>query len=236
MDKHRGAMEGMTVRSMDGHKLGTVIYCGDADFQVEKGLFFPKEYTASYDDIAEIKDGELYLGRSSFELAEGRRTEMGRADSSAELATERDFSADRAELGREDQTTIPVAEEELETQKRMKQAGEIRVNKTVKTEEKTVKVPVMKEEVRVESVPGDYRELSGEEKPFRESTTTIPIHEEEVEVRKRPVVKEEVRISKQAREDQETIRENVRKEDVDVERSGNIDLEEERELLKKKAG
>lgn len=56
-----GFGEDMVVRSADGEKLGAVIYCGEEQFIVEKGLFFPKDFTFSYDDIQELRDGELIV-------------------------------------------------------------------------------------------------------------------------------------------------------------------------------
>ncbi len=53
--------EGMIVRSSDGAKLGRVALLGEHDFQVEKGAFFPREYVASYGEIAGIRDDEVIL-------------------------------------------------------------------------------------------------------------------------------------------------------------------------------
>jgi hypothetical protein len=49
-------MRGMSVRSRDGKELGTVIRCNEADFQIEKGVFFPDEYLASYEDVDTIRE------------------------------------------------------------------------------------------------------------------------------------------------------------------------------------
>jgi hypothetical protein len=59
--------EGMTVRSADGHKLGKVYAVGDLEFQIEKGLFFPKDYAVRYEEIRELRHGDIILahGRES---------------------------------------------------------------------------------------------------------------------------------------------------------------------------
>ncbi|HEX5752759.1 MAG TPA: hypothetical protein VFZ09_41525 [Archangium sp.] len=59
--------EGMTVRSIDGHKLGKVYAVGDSEFHIEKGLFFPKDYSVRYAEISELRNGEVILahGRDS---------------------------------------------------------------------------------------------------------------------------------------------------------------------------
>jgi len=60
--------EGMMVRSADGAKLGRVALIGERDFQIEKGIFFPREYVASFADVAEIRGEEVILqvDKSSF--------------------------------------------------------------------------------------------------------------------------------------------------------------------------
>lgn len=53
--------EGMTVRSIDGEKLGKVFAVQDGEFLIEKGLFFPKDYVCRYAEISDIRDGEIIL-------------------------------------------------------------------------------------------------------------------------------------------------------------------------------
>jgi hypothetical protein len=60
--------EGMTVRSIDGHKLGKVYAVGDSEFHIEKGLFFPKDYSVRYSEISELRNGELILAHGKDSL------------------------------------------------------------------------------------------------------------------------------------------------------------------------
>jgi hypothetical protein len=53
--------EGMTVRSIDGEKLGRIFAIHDGEFLIEKGLFFPKDYVCSYSEISDLRDGEVIL-------------------------------------------------------------------------------------------------------------------------------------------------------------------------------
>ncbi len=53
---------------------------------------------------------------------------------------------------------------------------------------------------------------------FREDETRIPLMEEEVQVSKRPVVKEEVRAHKTTRTETRDVSGEVRKEDIEVKR------------------
>lgn len=60
--------EGMTVRSIDGHKLGKVYAVGETEFHIEKGLFFPKDYSVRYAEISDIRNGEIILAHGKESL------------------------------------------------------------------------------------------------------------------------------------------------------------------------
>ncbi len=65
MVSRESLQSGMTVRSVHGERLGHILALGDAQFCIEKGLFFKKGFFASYGEIKEVRDGEviLLLGR-----------------------------------------------------------------------------------------------------------------------------------------------------------------------------
>lgn len=52
---------GMVVRSDEGEELGKIHSIGIASFVVEKGLFFPEDSLLGYEDVQEIRDGEVIL-------------------------------------------------------------------------------------------------------------------------------------------------------------------------------
>ena len=109
---------------------------------------------------------------------------------------------------------VQRTEEELAAGTREREAGEVRVQKNVRTDRESIAVPTRHEEVSVERVP-----LSGEasEAQIGEDEVNVPVTEEEVVVSKRPVVKEEVRIRKDVVEDTQIVEEDVRREEIDVE-------------------
>ena len=109
---------------------------------------------------------------------------------------------------------VQRTEEELAAGTREREAGEVRVQKNVRTDRESIAVPTRHEEVSVERVP-----LSGEasEAEIGEAEVQVPVTEEEVVVSKRPVVKEEVRIRKDVVEDTQIVEEDVRREEIDVE-------------------
>jgi len=60
--------EGMTVRSVDGHRLGKVYAVGETEFHIEKGLFFPKDYSVRYSEISDLRNGEIILAHGKDSL------------------------------------------------------------------------------------------------------------------------------------------------------------------------
>ena len=70
MQKYPNFVEGMTVRSTDGEKLGTVTQLEDDYMTVEKGFFFPKDFTIRYDDISTLRDGEIILSHATNDLSD----------------------------------------------------------------------------------------------------------------------------------------------------------------------
>ncbi|GMT98151.1 hypothetical protein KH5H1_22700 [Corallococcus caeni] len=74
MIKRNDIKEGMTVRSSDGEKLGKVFAVSDAEFHIEKGMFFPKDYLVRYSEVSDIRNGEIYLNH-------GREALRGLSDS-----------------------------------------------------------------------------------------------------------------------------------------------------------
>lgn len=116
--------------------------------------------------------------------------------------------------------TIQVKEEELRVRKQPVQTGEVRVKKEVHTEQKTIEVPVKKEEIVIERRPVSGRQPAntGFDNP---QDIRVPVKEEQVHVEKTPVVKEEVKIGKREVQSTERVAGTVRKEEVKVEQEGN---------------
>lgn len=226
--------EGMTVYSAEGDKLGKVIACDASTFIIEKGFFFPKDFVARFDDVADVRGDDIHLSRGREALAEAGTTRrevpfsegsslMGpsggieTSPSAAGVEGERARTATRER----EELRVPVTEEQLDVTKRMKDAGEVRLRKDVVTETKHVDVPVMREEVHVDRVPaGEARAVGPGEASFQDKTVSMPIREEELEIHKRPVVKEEVRLRKDRVVEQRAADAEVRREDVRVEGEG----------------
>jgi uncharacterized protein (TIGR02271 family) len=212
----RDEMLGRPVFGSDGKKLGKLSsYEGDA-FIVEKGLLFPKDYSLYCRHIARADEKGIYLDRPAdyyVELYEsGGKAEESHAGSQ--------MSETQSTAG---EIRIPVAEEKLEVGKSMRETGAVRLKKDIVTEQKSVTVPVTREEVHVERVPASDRAVEPGEAAFQQQTISVPVHEEELEIHKRPVVKEEVRVSKRDYQTEQRADATVRRENVEVEPEGNVD-------------
>ena len=125
---------------------------------------------------------------------------------------------------------IPLAEEELDISKRKVQAGEATVHKTVETEHVTRPVTLTREEVTIERRPVSGREASDASIGKDDSEIRIPLMSEEAVVNKRPVVKEEIVISKHAVTENKNVEADLRKEQVDIDK--NIDKNTDRNVIR----
>jgi len=91
------------------------------------------------------------------------------------------------------------------------------VTKNVVEETKTIEVPVMREEVRIERHAASDTTASGDHPDaFSGESISVPVMEEQVEVRKVPRAVEEIEISKVQTQDTEVVSDTVRKEQVDI--------------------
>lgn len=225
MINRRDIREGMVVRSADGHKLGKVFAIGDQAFQIEKGLFFKHDYVADYGAVADIRDDEIILTHQRDALREisEREPRAQPAQTFAQPppagtpgAMPRASNAPPGATTGRGEMRVPLAEEEVDVAKVQKSAGEAAVHKRVVEEEKTFTVPVTREEIEVERVPAERAARGSEPARFQDETVRVPLTEEEVEIRKRPVVREELRVHKRPVTDERRVATDVRHEEADV--------------------
>jgi uncharacterized protein (TIGR02271 family) len=114
---------------------------------------------------------------------------------------------------------VQRSEEELRASVREREAGQVNVKKSVRTEREVVRIPKRREEVDIERVPveGEAREAStATEADIGEDEVVVQVFEEEVVVSKKVVLKEEIRIRKRIAWDEETVEVDLCKEEVEV--------------------
>jgi uncharacterized protein (TIGR02271 family) len=119
---------------------------------------------------------------------------------------------------------IQLRGELLRAHKERVQRGEVRLRKEVVTENQSLNVPVEREELVIERVPGSQSSVSGEIGDDRE--IRVPLSEERVRVDKKPVVNEEVRVGKRQVQRTEQVSDAVRHEELRVDREGDVEVDE----------
>jgi uncharacterized protein (TIGR02271 family) len=128
----------------------------------------------------------------------------------------------------QDTQSLQLREEQLRAEKERVQAGEVRVRKEVVTEERTLEVPVIREEVVVDRRPAAQgQQASGRIDDGEE--IRIPLMEEEVHVEKTPVVREEVSLKKRQVQGTQQVSDTVRREEAHIEQSGHAPVRESSE-------
>lgn len=117
----------------------------------------------------------------------------------------------------EETVKVPVFEEELEAKRVSRQTGEVRIKKIVHTELKHLTVPLSHEEVRVYHIGSRRVVKEGEARDaFQERTVSMPVMDEELEVGKRTVLKDEVQLKKERTTEQRDVSDKVRSEEIEV--------------------
>jgi uncharacterized protein (TIGR02271 family) len=130
---------------------------------------------------------------------------------------------------------VPLRQEELQAHKQLVQTGEVRLRKKVITEQKTITVSVMREELVVERHPFTASTDQTDQQPDQSlgkiieigegETFTIPLRAEQVTVMKQPVVIEEVILGKRQIQETKHISDTVRREEAYFHRQGDIPVQ-----------
>ncbi|HBK5879580.1 TPA: DUF2382 domain-containing protein [Enterococcus faecium] len=125
-----------------------------------------------------------------------------------------------------DDDTIQLKEEKLDVNTHDVTTGEVDIHKHVVNDTETVEVPVKREEIVIERKPVTDQSSQGTDENLEDDTITIPIKEEQVDVSKHTVIREEVGIHKEEHEDVEKVTEDVSREELDIDTSGDVHIED----------
>jgi len=144
----------------------------------------------------------------------------------------------------QDARTIQLREEVLQPRKHPVEIGEVFIRKVVVTEERTITVPVMREELVIErrSIATDSVDASdqlsnspdlpdNQDQPIGKlveigegEVIRIPIRTEQVMIEKRPVVIEELVVGKRHVQETRRFSGTVQREVPHIEREGNVNI------------
>jgi uncharacterized protein (TIGR02271 family) len=209
----------MDVVDRSGEKFGKAgeIMPDGQSFNVDTGLFgLGGEYYIPFSAVREVRGKSIVVNVAKDEL-----DQQGWDTPPVErTATRTTGTVSTADTGQ----TVRLREEELQARKTPVEAGRVQVGKEVVEEQKTLEVPVTREEVTVERHPV-ARQPS--DKPVGESGESIqvPVREEQVSVEKRPVVTEEIEVGKRQVRETQQVSGTVRREEARVEGQGDVDVE-----------
>jgi uncharacterized protein (TIGR02271 family) len=219
----RQVHEGMDVLDQNGDKIGKAgeTLGGGRYFNVDAGFLGTKEYYVPFDAVTEVGDDAVYLNTTKDRLDDmgwDRRPEeqtTGTADVGASTRGATD-------MGRAERQSMQLREEELQARKERVETGRVQLGKDVVEQERTLEVPVTREEVTVERRPVERRPAEGEIGTGEQQTIRVPVREERVEVEKQPVVYEEVGIGKREVTETQQVSDTVRREEARLERQGDV--------------
>jgi uncharacterized protein (TIGR02271 family) len=221
---------GADVFGSDGEKVGTVAAVYPGYIVVEKGFFFPTDYYIPMSAIASYDADRVYLSVSKdAALGRGwdvRPVDLETATLETTATTDTLVETDRiaaTRVAEEEELRIPVMEEELTATVRPQEAGAVRIEKDVVTEQRTLEVPVTEERVRVERRVVDRPVTAADADAFEETVIEVPLRSETVDVQKQARVAEEVVVSKEATQRTERVADTVRKEQVVVDEDATVD-------------
>jgi len=138
---------------------------------------------------------------------------------------DRMYSRRRPKL--ENETTIPIIEENVNIGKRTVETGGVRVTKNIAKKPVEETVNLKEEHVTIERNAVDKPARDESFAPFQESTIELTEHAEVPVVKKEARVVEEISIDKEVELRDEIVRETVRKTEVDIEDINKRDLSKE---------
>jgi len=234
---------GAEVYGADGDKVGTVAAVYPSYLVVEKGFFFPTDYYIPLSAIASYDNDQVYLNvakdaalNSGWD-AQPTDLETARSDTASATTDTSDTTMTRtdtligtetdrvgaARVATDEEIRIPVMEEELTATVREQEAGAVRIEKDVVSEQRTLDVPVTEERVRVERRVVDRPVTAADADAFEETVIEVPLRTETVDLQKQARVAEEVVISKEAEQRTEQVSGTVRREEVFVDEDVDVD-------------
>ena len=212
---------GWDVFGSDGEKVGDVSEVHGSHIVVSKGFFFPSERYIPVAAITRVEHDRVYLNVTK---EQAKSQDWGTAPKAAATGGRAPAAQAQPRTTGQAGERIELSEEELRARTETAKAGEVGVRKDVVTEQRTMDVPVTREEVDVQRRPVERRPADrpvGEGEEIR-----VPVHEEQVRVEKEPVVKEEIEVGKRQVQETEQVSGTVRREEARVESEGDVERRE----------
>jgi len=116
------------------------------------------------------------------------------------------------------EVVVPVIEEEVAAGVKAVKTGSVRVDKHVEKRIRTIKAPLLHEDVEVRHVPINRVVTEAPRVRKKGDTVIVPVVEEELVVTKRLVLKEEIHLTKRATKDRFEKKVELNRERAEVHR------------------
>jgi uncharacterized protein (TIGR02271 family) len=214
----------MDVLDMDGKKIGKCGESYDTYFNVDAGFLGMKEYYVPFSAVSDVAEDAIYLNVAKDQMGDMGWTERPSAQTTAgEYATTRGETTDTTPVS-DRADTLQLREEELQARKTTVETGQVHLGKEVVEEQRTLEVPVTREEVFVERHPVDRHPADSPISDSDRETIQVPVTEERVELEKQPVVYEEVGVGKRVTQETQQVSGTVRREELRVENEGDAEV------------
>jgi uncharacterized protein (TIGR02271 family) len=174
--------------------------------------------------VVTIKGARVVEARPILERHNADLRESGFESAGTTGAARKTNISGRDRLDADQNYRLQLRGELLRTHKERVQRGEVRLRKEVVTENQTINVPVTREELVIERTkPTGEARATGEIGSDQE--IRVPLSEERVNVEKKPIVNEEVRVGKRQVQDNRQVTGEVRHEELRVDRDGDVEVE-----------
>lgn len=230
--------EGMDIFDADNEKVGTLAETAQGYLRVSSGfLGLGKEHSIPLSAIREVRGDRIHLNITRDRLdelgsdpalmepdGEFDGTQVERTATSATTGLEPPMREERAAPEGDEGRRLELREEELTARKQSVQTGKLKLGTDIVSEERTMDVPVTREEVTIERHPVERRPS---DRPVVESdeVISVPVREEQVQVEKQTVVYQEVGVGKRAVQETAHVSDTVRREEAVVQKEGSVHLD-----------
>lgn len=208
---------GATVGTLVGGLVGLGVSEDDAAYyenEVQSGRYVVTVHAGKR--VAEVQ--ALFLRYDGYDRTTSASRVASRATATSTGSTSQSTTGAVGEI-------VKLHEEQLKANKERVQTGSVDVRKEVHTEQKTISVPVQREEIVIERRSVNQAGRAGD---IKSEEIRIPVSEERVTVAKETVVKEEVKVGKRTVTGNETVTGEVRSEELIVETDGKAKVRDER--------
>jgi uncharacterized protein (TIGR02271 family) len=200
------------VRTLDNQGMGKVIAVpNDEDTIIISSQSGGEQYKIPRSCVSGFNGAEVLLNETAYKISSSYRVNSAGAYEAkpSDIITE-----ERQQEGKEEQTTVPLIEERLNVSKKTS-TTQYTITKEPVTEKKTIEVSVTHEELVIEKRPA--KDSSSAQGPVKSKTEIkVPLNREEVEVTKKPFVKEEIVMKKKPVTETRTVSDTVTSERINM--------------------